>query len=299
MALFKSKAQARNLRNGLIFIAPWILGFCALTLYPVLASLFYSFNDYNILTPSEWIGLGNYKELFLDDSLFWISLYNTGFYIIFSVPLGIVIGVTIALFLNLKVKGMAIYRTIYFLPSIVPFVASAVLWMWILNPQFGLMNVLLDKIGIAGPGWLSDPDWSKPSLILMSWWSVGGAIVIYLAGLQDVPQQLYEAAELDGANWWHKTIHVTLPMITPVIFFNLIMGMIATFQEFVQPFIMTNGGPIDSTLFYALYLYQNAFVYFKMGYASAMAWLLFILILGFTFLIFRSSARWVYYGGKG
>lgn len=299
MALFKSKAQARNLRNGLIFTAPWILGFGALYLYPILSSLFFSLNDFNILTPPEWVAFGNYKELFLDDSLFWLSLYNTLFYVIFSVPLGVVIGVAIALFLNLKVKGMAIYRTIYFLPSIVPFVASAVLWIWILNPQYGLVNVLLDKIGISGPGWLADPDWSKPSLILMSWWGVGGAIVIYLAGLQDVPQQLYEAAELDGANWWHKTIHVTLPMITPVIFFNLIMGMIGAFQEFIRPFIMTNGGPLDSTMFYALYLYRNAFSLFKMGYASAMAWLLFVLILVSTLLIFRSSARWVYYGGKG
>jgi multiple sugar transport system permease protein len=298
MAAPRGKMVLRDLRNGLLFISPWIAGFLAFTIYPILASLYYSFNNYSILIPAEWVGLGNYKALFFEDPLFWVSLTNTLYYIAFALPLGIIIGVTLALFLNMKVKGMAIYRTIYYLPTIVPTIASAILWLWILNPQYGLLNSFLAKIGIQGPGWLASPEWSKPALIIMSWWGLGGAVLIYLAGLQDVPQQLYEAAELDGANWLQKTIHITIPMLTPVIFFNLVMGLIGTFQYFTEAYVMTNGGPVNSTLFYALYLYRNAFVYLKMGYASSMAWLLFILVLTCTLLVFRTSARWVYYGGK-
>lgn len=298
MAAPRGKMVLRDLRNGLLFVSPWIAGFLVFTIYPILASLYYSFNNYSILTPAEWVGFGNYKALFFEDPLFWVSLTNTLYYIAFALPLGIIIGVTLALFLNMKVKGMAIYRTIYYLPTIVPTIASAILWIWILNPQYGLLNSFLAIIGIQGPGWLASPEWSKPALIIMSWWGLGGAVLIYLAGLQDVPQQLYEAAELDGANWFQKTVHITIPMLTPVIFFNLVMGLIGTFQYFTEAYVMTNGGPVNSTLFYALYLYRNAFVYLKMGYASSMAWLLFILVLTCTLLVFRTSARWVYYGGK-
>lgn len=298
MRIFKGKLEARNQRNGMLFALPWFIGFSFFTLYPILISIYYSFCKYSILTPPQWIGLNNFITLFTEDNLFWTSLYNTIYYTAFSLPIGVVIGVIIALFLNLKVRGMPIYRTIYYLPVIVPVVASSILWMWILNPQLGLINTLLEKINITGPGWLSNPKWSKPALILMSWWAVGGAILIYLASLQDVPQQLYEAAEIDGANWWQKTFNITIPMITPAIFFILVMGLIGSFQYFTQVYIMTNGGPINSTLLYALYLYRNAFVYYKMGYACSMAWFLFILVLALTLLVFKSSIRWVYYGGK-
>jgi len=298
MKIFKSKLEARSQRNGMLFALPWFIGFFFFTLYPIVASIYYSFCEYNVLMPPKWTGFNNFIALFTQDHLFWISLYNTIYYTIFSLPIRIGIGVAIALFLNLKVKGMAVYRTIYYLPTIVPVVASSILWMWILNPQYGLLNALLEKVGISGPGWIADPKWSKPALILMSWWGVGGEVLIYLAALQDVPQQLYEAAELDGANWWQKTRHITIPMITPAIFFNLVMGLIGSFQYFTQAYIMTNGGPVNSTLFYSLYLYRNAFVYFKMGYASSMAWLLGVLILACTLLVFKSSTKWVYYGGK-
>jgi len=288
-------SEWRDRKIGLLFISPWLIGFSAFIFYPFLASIYYSLTSYNVLNPPEFIGIENYRMLFTDDFLFWKALYNTFYYAIFAVPLGILIGVSIALLLNLKVKGMPIYRTVYYLPAIVPVVGASIVWMWLLNPQYGIINGILYKIGISGPGWITDPKWSKPSLIIMSLWGIGGAILIYLAGLQDVPQSLYESAQLDGANRVQRTIHITIPMITPSIFFNLIMGLIGAFQYFTQAYIMTNGGPADSTLFYSLYLYNNAFRYFKMGYASAMAWILFLIILACTFLVLKSSARWVYY----
>ncbi|MBS4200468.1 sugar ABC transporter permease [Bacillus sp. FJAT-49732] len=260
-------------------------------------SLFYSFTDYDIIQKPTWVGFKNFTEL-MHDELFWKSLYNTFYYTLFSCPLGVVVGVGIALLLNLKVKGMAIYRTIFYLPSIVPFVASSILWLWLLDPQFGVINALLENLGIPGPGWLVDPQWSKPALILMGLWGVGGPMIIYLAALQDIPNDLYESADIDGATWWQKILFITIPMLTPVILFNLIMGLIGSFQYFTQAYIMTRGGPNDSTLFYALYLYNNAFSYFHMGYASAMAWILFAIVMSVTLLIFKSSARWVYYGGE-
>ncbi len=288
-------SEWRDRRIGLLFISPWLIGFSAFIFYPALASIYYSLTSYNVLTPPEFIGIDNYRVLFTDDPLFWKALYNTFYYAIFAIPLAILIGVSIALLLNLKVKGMPIYRTVYYLPAIVPVVGASIVWMWLLNPQYGVINGILDKIGISGPGWITDPRWSKPSLIIMSLWAIGGAILIYLASLQDVPQSLYESADLDGANRVQKTIYITIPMITPSIFFNFIMGLIAAFQYFTQAYIMTDGGPADSTLFYSLYLYNNAFGYFKMGYASAMAWILFLIILACTLLVFKSSARWVYY----
>jgi len=212
----------RNLRMGLLFASPYIVGLICFTLYPIGASFYYSLTEYNVLQPPVWTGVGNYRTLFSQDDLFWTALYNSAYYTGLVVPLEIVVGVLIALLLNMKVKGMAVYRTIYFLPVLVPVVASSILWMWVLNPQFGLLNALLAKIGIRGPGWIASTTWSKPSLVVLGVWGVGQAVVIYLAGLQDVPEQLYEAAAIDGANWWHKTINITVPMLTPVIFFNLI-----------------------------------------------------------------------------
>jgi multiple sugar transport system permease protein len=291
------KVTKRNLRNGLLFVSPWFVGFISLSLLPFILSLYYSFTTYDAVGSPVWVGFSNFVQL-VKDSLFWKSIYNTIYYTIFSVPLGIIFGVALALFLNMKVKGMALYRTVFYLPSIVPVVASSVLWLWLFDPQFGLINGMLEFIGIPGPGWLIDPSWSKPALIVMSLWGVGGAMIIYLAGLQDIPQEMYESAQLDGAVWWQKIIYITLPMLSPVIFFNLIMGLIGSFQYFTQAYIITSGGPNDSTLFYSLYLYKNAFSYFHMGYASAMAWILFLLILIATLFVFKSSARWVFYGGE-
>lgn len=295
-----SSQARRDLRNGLLFASPWLLNLAVFIAYPIAASLYYSFCAYDTLRAPRWIGIENYRNLFTDDPLFWKSLFNTLYMVAVGLPIGLVVSLGIALLMNQKLKGMAFYRTIYYLPSITPVVATSVLWLWLLNPEIGLVNTMLAKIGIAGPGWLQSPDWSKPALILMGLWGAGGGMVIYLAGLQDVPQQLYEAAELDGAGRLAQFRHVTLPMLSPVIFFNLIMGLIGSFQYFTQVYVMTQGrgGPRDSTLVYALHLFNSAFLDFRMGYACAMAWVLFLVTLLCAGVLFRTSARWVYYGGE-
>lgn len=299
MTLGLSRQERRRLRVGLLFALPWIVGFLGFTVYPVIASFYYSLNVYTTFgEPMRWVGFANYQELFQDE-LFWVSLYNTAYYVLFGISYHVALALLLAFLLNQKLRGIAFYRTIYYLPTIVPVVATSVLWLWVFNPEFGLINATLGQLGIRGPGWLTDPALSKPSLILMGSWTIGGTLLIFLAGLQDVPQQLYEAAMIDGAGTLQQARHVTLPMLSPVIFYNMIMGVIAGFQVFTQSFIMTNGGPLDTTLFYALYLYRNAFQYFKMPYASAMAWILFLLVMITTLVIFRSSARFVYYEGEG
>lgn len=308
-AKLKSTLQRTNTRNGLLFVMPSLIGLAVFTAYPVISLLYYSFCRYTALKPPSWVGLGNYQAL-MHDKLFAESLWNTAYYTIFAVPLGIVVAFGLAVLLNAKVRGLAFFRTIFYLPSIVPVVASSVLWLWLLNPDYGLINLMIDGFGgllqkvglpgVTGPGWLADPNWSKPALILMSTWGVGASVVIYLAGLQDVPQELYEAASIDGASGWRKTWHITIPFMSPYIFFTGVMGIIGSVQYFTQAWIMTGGtgAPANSTMFFAMYLFQNAFQMFKMGYACAMAWFLFIVILGATLLLFRSSARYVYYGGR-
>jgi multiple sugar transport system permease protein len=235
--------------------------------------------------------------MLFEDDLFWKSLWNTLYMVVIALPLGMISALALALLLNQKVKGIALYRTIYYLPSLVPAVASAILWLWLFNPEIGLINTVLGKFGIAGPSWLGDPLWAKPAMVLMGVWGAGGGVIIYLAGLQDVPTSLYEAASLDGAGVWSKFWQVTLPMISPIIFFNLIMGIIGMFQYFTQAYVMTQGGPQDSTMFYALHLFNSAFIDWKMGYASAMAWVLFAITLVCSLVAMKTSARWVYYGG--
>lgn len=283
--------------SGLLFVSPWLVGLGGFLLYPILASLYYSLCDYSVLETPVFIGLDNYRQL-LGDEVFWKALGNTAYYAAFSLPLGLVLALSLALLLNTGVKGMTVYRTIFFIPSMVPTVALAILWLWIFNGQYGVLNYFLSMVGIKGPGWLSDPAWSKPSLVILALWGVGHAVVIYLAGLQDVPAHLYEAADLDGASPWQKIRHVTLPMISPVIQFNLIMGVIGTFQVFAVPFVMApNGQPARSAYMYAVYLYDNAFLYLKMGYASAMAWMLFVMVLVLTLVSLKLSSRHVHYGG--
>lgn len=295
-----SRRARRELWLGLAFISPWLVGFFALTLYPILASLYYSFCEYRVLTPPRWVGLRNYVELFTDRDYFLPSLANTAFMFI-ELPIALVLSVGIALLLNQRLRGIALFRTIYYMPSVVPTVAASILWLWLLNPEYGLINKTLEWLHLPTTEWLQSPVWSKPSFIILDLWMIGGGIVIYLAALQGVPEHLYEAADLDGASAWVKIRHITLPAISPVIFFNLILGIIGTFQYFTQAFLMTGtppGGPANSTLFYALYLFQNAFTYFRMGYACAMAWVLFLLTLLATLLVFKTSARWVYYEGE-
>lgn len=287
----------QQMGKGLLFLSPWMAGVLAFTVIPVVLSLYYSFCDYSLLQSPIWIGLENYRNL-LHDEVFWKALVNTGYFASVSLPLGLVVSVGLALLLNSNIKGQALYRTIIYLPSLVPIVASSMLWMWLFNDRLGLLNCLLDKVGIEGPNWLGSYNWAMPSLILMSMWGAGNAVVIYLAGLQDVPRELYEAADIDGANAWQRLWNVTLPMISPVIFFNLVMGIIGSLQTFSTAYIMTGGGPDQATYFYTMYLYDNAFTYLKMGYASAMAWVQLLVVLVLTALAFWSSKKWVHYQGK-
>jgi multiple sugar transport system permease protein len=282
---------------GYAFISPWILGFLMFTAFPFLSSIALSFTRYNIVTPPVWVGAANYRTLAHGDPLFWTSLGVTVKFAVLAVPLGVIAGVGLALLLNLDIRGISLYRTIFFIPSILPSVATSVVFLWLLNPEIGLVNRLLRAVGIAGPEWLQSPQWALPSLVLMSLWAVGGSMVIYLAGLKDIPVYLYEAALIDGATAWQRLRHVTLPMLSPVIFFNVIMGVIGVFQYFTEAFIMTQGGPEDSTHFYALYLFERAWHYLDMGYASAMGWVLFLIIMSITGLLFWSQRRWVHYEG--
>lgn len=295
-----SKRDKANFKIAMLFLSPWIIGFVAFTLYPMLVSLYYSFTIYHSKIAPEWVGLQNYAEL-IGDKKFWIALYNTLYMVVIAVPLGLVASFFCAILLNLKVRGQSFYRVVYFLPSIVPTVAGTILFLWLLNPQVGLVNTLLARIGIEGPNWMADPNWSKPALILLGLWGMGGTIVIYLSGLQDVPVSLLEAAELDGANWFQRLWYVTIPMVSPITLFILITGMIGMFQYFAQAYVVGGGDslgrPLNSTLFYSVYLYQKAFLFLEMGYASAMAWILFIIILIFTILLLKVSDRFTYYSG--
>lgn len=292
-----SPQARREAVEGYLFILPWLLGLVIFIVGPILASFYFSLTDYEVVRPPVFRGWANYQRL-LGDALFWQALKVTTMYVVISTPLGLALSFVLALLMNQKVRWISLWRTIYYLPTLVPVIASTMLWLWIFNPEFGLLNTLLRYVGIDGPLWLGHSRWALPSLILMSLWTVGGPMLIYLAGLQGIPTDLYEAAEVDGAGAWAKFRAITIPLMTPVIFFNLVMNMIFAFQVFAQPFIMTGGGPRYATLFYVLYLYQNAFKFFRMGYAAALAWVLFIVILLFTLLVFRSSALWVFYEGE-
>jgi multiple sugar transport system permease protein len=281
-----------------VFAAPWILGFLIFTAYPMLASLYLSFTKYEVIHPPEWIGLDNYVHM-AQDPLLVDSLKVTTYYALGSVSLGVTFAFLLALLMNQRIKGITFFRTLYYLPSTISGVPVALLWMWVFNPTFGVLNILLESFGITGPQWLFDPIWVIPAFIIMSLWGVGGAMIIYLAGLQGIPQHLYEAADLDGAGVMAKFWNVTIPMISPVIFFNLIMSIIGSFQTFTTAYVMTDGGPANASLFYALYLYRNAFQFFNMGYASALAWLLLVIVLLLSLAVIQSSPYWVYYeGGK-
>jgi multiple sugar transport system permease protein len=281
-----------------LLISPWMLGFLLFVLGPMVASLGLSFTRWDLLTPARLVGLRNYQKMFTGDRLVWQSLKVTAVYTGVYVPVELVGGLVLALLMNQKLRFLNVFRTIYYLPSVLPTVAFIVLWMWILHPDVGLINTLLSYVGIQGPRWLADPDWALPALLIMSLWGLGRSMVIYLASLKGIPQHLYEAAAIDGAGDWHSFWHVTLPMLTPTIFFNLVLSIISTFQTFASAFVATDGGPLDATLFYVLYIFRQAFQFFNMGYASALAWVLFLVILILTLLIVRSSDRWVYYAGE-
>lgn len=281
-----------------LYMLPWVTGFVVFWIGPLLYSVFLSLTKYSALRPPEYIGLANYQQAFVDP-LFYKAVYNTLYYMGASVTLGLGGSLGCALLLNHKLKGISLYRTIFFLPSIVPVVAATLVWIWILEPTFGLANYGLSKIGIEGPKWFQSTLWAMPGLILISLWRMGGQpMLIFLAGLQGIPTNLYEAAKIDGSSWWQDFIYVTLPMLTPAIFFNLLITVITSFGVFAAAFIATGGGPAYTTLVYVLYLYQRSFKWFELGYGSALAWLMFFMLLAATFFYFRYVQKLVYYAGE-
>ncbi|MBM7551520.1 carbohydrate ABC transporter permease [Thalassobacillus pellis] len=293
--------QRKEELQGFVFLTPWIIGFLFITAGPLLFSLYASFTNYDVTSQMEFIGFENYIKMFTQDSLFWTSLYNTLYYVAFSVPLTTAGAVLLAVLLNQGVPGMRFYRTIFYLPAVLSGVGVYLLWMQLLAPSTGLINTLLAFVGIQGPAWLFDPQWTKPALIFMKLWSLGGGMLLYLASLQGVPKTLYEAAEIDGANAFHRFRHITLPMITPVIFFDLVTSLIGGFQVFQEAYVMTesgNGGPANSLVFFNLHMWNNAFESFDMGYAMGMSWVLFVIILILTLINIKLAPRWVHYEGE-
>jgi len=320
VATVEAKSRLRPVREtvswreswrGFKFASPWLIGFFAWTAAPLIFSILLSFMEWNGLSLSNirWAGLDNYREIFRDeDEVFWISLWNTFYYSFISVPCGLTVSLALAMLLNARLRGISVFRTLYYLPNVVAGVATMVMWVWVFNPDFGLVNTylrdfygLLARLGIEGatrwpvPAWLHSELWSKPALIVMALWGAGGAMLIFLAALQNVPDHLYEAARIDGAGRLAQFWHVTVPHLTPAVFFNLVMGIIGSFQVFTQAYVMTGGGPSKSTLFYVLHLYVKGFEDFEFGLASALAWILFVIIMVFTLLVLRSSRLWVYY----
>ncbi len=293
---YGSKMQRKEAIEGYLCIAPWLFGFLTLTLAAVIFSFAMSLTKWDMINPAKFVGFSNYSTILFDDDRFVQALKVTAIYAGCSVPMGMICSLALAMLLNLNVKGMQGFRSIFYIPAILPGAAVAMVWMMVFRPQSsGIFNAILGLVHIQPIPWLTSPDWVLKSFIIMSLWSVGGGMIIYLAGLQSVPTQLYEAAEIDGAGSWGKFRNVTLPMISPTLFFNLIMGIIGSFQVFTSSFIMTQGGPANASLFYVLYLYQKAFKYLQMGYACALAWILFAVILVLTLLVVRSSKTWVYY----
>jgi multiple sugar transport system permease protein len=289
----------------LVYLSPWLAGFALFTLAPMVASLYWSFTKYNIPASPKWVGLLNYKFMFTTDPFFWVAVRNTIWIIVVGLPVRIFFGIVTALLLTRKRRGVNTYRTAYFLPTMAPVVAATLAFEYILNPEYGPLNQLLRKLGVEHPPlWFFSPQWAKPGLVLLGLWGVGDAMIIFLAGFLDVPRHLYEAADIEGANRWRKFLHVSLPMVSPVIFFEVVTGIIFGFQYFAQAYVVAGvsqgngvGSPQNSTLFYSVHLYSQGFINFKMGYASAMAWVLLIISLLCTIAIIRGSRRWVHYQG--
>ena len=286
--------RTREAIDCYIFMLPVILGLLLFYLGPMVASLYFSLTDYDMLSAAEWVGLENYRAL-ADDEIFWKSLRVTALYSAVSVPMVLMLALGLALLLNQKVRGVTFFRTVYYLPTVMSGVAVATLWKWIFNTDYGILNLLLDRIGIRGPAWLVDESWAIWALILTSAWTVGGSMLIFLAGLQSIPADLYEAAEIDGAGAWNRFRNITVPLLSHVTFFNLVLGIIGALQVFTEGFVLTGGGPNNSTLLLSIYLYRNAFEFLKMGYASALAWVMFLIVLALTLVVFRSAPMWVHY----
>jgi multiple sugar transport system permease protein len=287
----------REAIEGWLSVLPWVIGFLLFTIFPFVYSFYLGFTEWTITRPPRWIGLENYSRMFTRDPLFWQAVKVTISFVALSLPLKLVFGLGLALLLNLKVKGMNFYRTLFYIPAVISGVAVSLMWMLLLHPDTGIANALLAKIGIEGPKWFWDPQWALPSIALMSVWAVGGSAIIWLAGLQNINPQLYEAAEVDGAPRWQRFLRITLPLLTPTLFFELVVQMIESFKIFTEAYVITNGGPLKATYVYLLYFYQEAFQNQNMGYASALAMVLTVMILVLTIFVNYTSKRWVYYEG--
>ena len=294
-----SMMQARDALWGYVFLLPWVIGLVVFFLGPILLSFALSFTQYDVISPPMFIGLDNYHKAFFDDELFWPSILRTFKYSAIVVPVGLLGALGLALLLNRGIRGTSLFRAAFFVPTLTPAVALVLLWGWLLQPEIGPVNLGLKTIGITGPAWLQSQYWALTSIIIINLWaSMGGnTMLIFLAGLQGVPQELYEAASLDGADGWSRFRHVTLPMISPTFFFNLVLGVIGALKVFTTAFVATQGGPAYSTWFFALHIYQQAFAFFKMGYGSALAWIFVVVLLIFTYIQIILSRRWVYYAG--
>lgn len=292
-----SPNRRREAVTGYLFISPWLIGFLVFFAGPILASLVLSFTRWNIVGDPQWVGFDNFVTIFTQDVRFKKAVEVTLTYSIFYLPLEVLCGIGLALLMNLKLRGIGVFRTLFYMPSVVPQVAAALVWVWMLNQRYGVINTLLGGIGVEGPNWLGNPSYVLPSLILIALWGIGGSAIIYLAGLQNIPEVLYEAATVDGANAMQKFFRITLPLLTPTMFFQLVLGLIGVFQTFTPAFIAAGetGGPLQSGLFYMLYIYNRGFVSLRMGYASALAWILTVFILFITIIVLRSSQYWVYY----
>jgi len=295
-----SKLRRNEAIAGLAFVLPWIISLLVFTAYPVLASLYYSFTEYAITQSPKWVGLENYTAMFTTDTAFPTGVYNSAYYALLSVPLGLASSLALAVLLNVRVRFIGLYRTLYYLASLTPPVAGTLIFLVMFQPRGGLINVVLGFFGVHGPEWFADPNWAKPGLILLSLWGVGASTLIFLAGLKDIPAELLEAASIDGANAWQRFWRITIPLLTPVILYNLVTGVIGSFQVFTSAIVIggTTGKPQESLLMYFVHLYREAFRYFNMGYASALAVVLFIVILVITVLIFRTTKGWVFYEGE-
>ncbi|MDC0763720.1 MULTISPECIES: carbohydrate ABC transporter permease [Brevibacillus] len=297
MTVQPKKLKGRAFLTPYLFILPWILGFLAFTLGPMLFSLVMSFFDWPVVGEVTFVGLDNYVNMFTDDPLFWQSLWITIKFALLFVPLNLFIALFLAMMLNQKVKGSGFFRTVFYLPSVISGVALAMIWAWVYDGEYGIFNYLLSLVGITGPDWLNDTTWALIAMVIASLWGQGSMVLIFLAGLKSIPESLYEAASIDGAGAVQKFFRITLPMVSPTILFNLIMTIISAFQQLSLALLLTGGGPLQSTYFYAMYAYDNAFKYFKMGYASANSWFMFAIILVLTFIVFKTSGKWVYYEG--
>jgi multiple sugar transport system permease protein len=282
-----TRMRRREAKNGVLFVLPWIIGFLVFTIYPILSSFYYSFCSYSVINTPKLIGLKNYINLFKDPT-FIASCKNTLFMIVVGVPVQMLTALTVSIMLNYKkLRGTGWMRVVFFIPTLVPTVVACLLWIWVMQPDNGVVNTILSYIGIKGPGWLASPTWSKPAFVLMMVWTCGNALIIYLAGLQDVPDSLYDAAAIDGAGFFNQSINIAIPLLRPTILYNVVTAVIGVFQWFAEPYIMTSGGPSNSTMFYSLYLYQNAFTFFKMGYASAQAWIMLVVAMAIILVLFK------------